>query len=171
MKTYMVLRRREFALTCLGRNLCCHEIGRLHIIMGSAMRLEGPLFCSHVPLDSSHIRIHYLKQHMTNRQSPASDRTGERYNQKIMRVNARFKRTGDHVTRLRGIMNAFIIAAIAKPVEPKYRHKKKRVLQTPQTKKNKKKVKICTLANTSISVKSPITKTAVEKPDFHKQGH
>ena len=61
---------------------------------------------------------------MTNRQSPASDRTSERYNQKIMRVNARFKRTGDHVTRLRRIMNAFLIAAIAKPVEPKYRHKK-----------------------------------------------
>ena len=90
MQCYMDLRRKEFSLTCLNRNLCAHEIADIYILMGSAMRLEATLYPSKVPLDS-HIRIHLLQHLMSNRQSPASDRTVERYNQTVIKTNQRFK--------------------------------------------------------------------------------
>ena len=92
------------------------------------MRLEATLFPSKVPLDSSHIRIHLLHQLMSNRQSPTSDRTVERYNQTVIRTNERFKRIKNDTTRLKGILNHFLIISSAKRVKPKFTHKRKRFM-------------------------------------------
>ena len=169
MKCYIDLRRKEFSLTCLNRNLCAHEIGEICILMGSAMRLEATLYPSKVPLDSSHIRIHLLHQLMSNRQSPASDRTVERYNQSVIRTNERFKRIQNDTTRLKGILNHFKILSVAKRVKPKYTRKRKRIefeeTAATQFKTDlKKTAKLKTISGRKIDTVSPRKRVQNSKP-------
>ena len=82
----------EFAITCKPRNLCWHDILKLEMLLGAAMRVEVQFFPNCVPLDSTHYRVHLVENLKTGCGIVNSDRFTERAHRPVIEINRRLRR-------------------------------------------------------------------------------